>query len=368
MSRRIAEYLPRDSLYPLCLASGGFNFTHWQKKKSSGDQSIPSGAYNDDAWCASPFYTIVCDGVSSIRSLGQDGFKLPRELTLLLTHHISQRTFLPHQIRELIWTCAKDCREIGSTTCTVAVLDDKTNILYGLAFGDSSLIVLRQTITHRYKVVFESSSMSLSFNKPFQINTYDRPDNENHPASHQNSTQNPSAGRTQNSNSTNHPLGMLQWLLNLRNLLDACPLIQFQLEAGDLVMVCSDGLTDNLDMRTIERVVNASCFPLNDFTANVNLNSTSSGVNRRDRTPPHFNNNNNNSLTMGGNELSNSNLFALPAISMDILSKNLTREALKRGCSRVFDSKLDARWVDDDLIPDKWPQSLDWATSFVKKT
>lgn len=333
-----ADFLRRESFYPLCMASGGFNFTHWQKKSTpNSDLSIPSGVFNDDAWAASPFFSIVCDGVSSIRSLGYDGFRLPKELTMLLMHHITLRHFKPNELRELILSCAKECVEIGSTTCTLAILDDKTNTLYGLAFGDSSLHVLRQSHNYRYKVVFESSAMSLSFNKPFQINTKDRPVN---------------------------PKDLEQWLISLKVLLDACPLIQFPLEPGDLVIVASDGFSDNIDTRMIERTVNTTCFPSQYISNPSNSNSNTIGTVNPDSMPfSNFIPDPSHKSIVG----ENTNSILVPTVSTDLLSKSLVREALKWGCCRVFDSKIDGRWVDNDLIVDKWPSILDWSTPWVKK-
>lgn len=169
----------------------------------------------EDGYYASSRLLVVADGVSFWNNFGIDPAIYAKELTF----HVQQNwkkspSKFTHNPQKLMKIAYDQTRVQGSSTLVIAALDSKSKRMNISYIGDSSYMILRlNRLTGKYQKIFRSEEQQHKFNMPFQLGTnQDSPDTA----------------------------------INNSHLL----------KKGDIVVVASDGLFDNLYDRQIVKMVN----------------------------------------------------------------------------------------------------------------
>ena len=143
------------------LIASGWSIPAPEKKDKGGE----------DAYYTSNRAVAIADGVGGWTELGVDPGKYSRELMAQIEAALNN---LPensrHHPEAVITKAASLNKEIGSSTCSLVILDPVKPFMYTGNIGDSGFIVLRGNdkdveIAHRSTVVIHG------FNFPFQIGT-----------------------------------------------------------------------------------------------------------------------------------------------------------------------------------------------------
>jgi len=137
---------------PLCFSAKSYQRTH-PKKLSLGHKDA-------DATLASPMILGVADGVSQLEEFGMDASQLPRELLRIcedlgMNQLIPDRQVNPQEAYQgpvsLLKEAYEETESMGSTTILLAVLDNSTKIhgklhpmVAVLTIGDCELLMLRR--------------------------------------------------------------------------------------------------------------------------------------------------------------------------------------------------------------------------------
>lgn len=211
----------------------------------------PSRTPNCDASLAKTNLLGVADGVNSVAEEGVDPSILPRELLsrcLVLANRArsaeqefyteTQSLFgalgLTHGVptdlaKRILCRAATELRELGSTTVSICLLHRRQ--LHVATVGDAGLLLFRvNTSVPTYTLVGRTPAGLHTFNSPYQICRMAEPD----PPTPQ------------------------------RLLYEAAALTSsqvFELQDGDIVVVASDGLLDNLHPDEITEALNLVCLP-----------------------------------------------------------------------------------------------------------
>lgn len=175
------------------------NLPHPEKEAKGGE----------DAFFQTSASLGVFDGVSSWSDYGIDSGKYSRALAVRIQRYLDNTG--AHGIIKSFKRAANRTSLGGSSTACIVGL--KGYVLKCVNLGDSGVIVIRGN-----GIIFKSKSQQLSFNQPLQV-------------SH-----------------------------TLRNNVRMCSVTDVAVRRGDIVVVASDGLWDNLYLSDIQRRV-LDCFP-----------------------------------------------------------------------------------------------------------
>ena len=138
--------------------------------------SIPAPDKKDkrgeDAYYTSERAVAIADGVGGWTSMGVDPGKYSRELMAQVKAALND---LPEDIRHhpeaVITKAASLNQEIGSSTCSLAILDPSKPLIYTGNIGDSGFLVLRGK-NDTVEIAHRSTAVIHGFNFPFQIGTH----------------------------------------------------------------------------------------------------------------------------------------------------------------------------------------------------
>lgn len=138
--------------------------------------SIPAPEKKDrggeDAYFSSERAVAIADGVGGWTTMGVDPGKYSRELMAQIKSALSS---LPEDTRyhpeAVITKAASLNKEIGSSTCSLAILDPLKPFIYTGNIGDSGFLILRAK-DDTVEVAHRSTSVLHGFNFPFQIGTH----------------------------------------------------------------------------------------------------------------------------------------------------------------------------------------------------
>jgi len=188
---------------------------------------------NEDSYFMNSFSLGVADGVGGLKSaLGYSSKAFADEL---MEHCKSVAEELDRDTLKS-WESSALCREVlckafdmvncfGATTAVITHLDHQTNKLGMAILGDSGVMVVRRP-THNYSdgdqqirsmrnfIVFKSPSQQHEFNYPYQLSRL--------------------------------PPELTRLLIKAPDRPEACETFEVDVEEGDLILVYSDGIYDNL--------------------------------------------------------------------------------------------------------------------------
>ncbi|KAF5306839.1 hypothetical protein FQA39_LY00069 [Lamprigera yunnana] len=183
------------------------------------ERTIPrliQGQFGDDAWFTARYKTAdvlgVADGVGGWRAYGIDPGEFSLHLMQTCQRLVSIGRFSPNNPSELL---ARSYHELlhhkkailGSSTACVVILNKENSMLYTANIGDSGFMVVR-----RGKVIHKSEEQQHYFNTPFQLSL-------------------PPPGYQANV---------------LSDQPDSAITNNFPVENGDVILVATDGVFDNL--------------------------------------------------------------------------------------------------------------------------
>ncbi|XP_056631741.1 protein phosphatase PTC7 homolog isoform X2 [Diorhabda carinulata] len=184
-------------------------------------QRLIKGQFGDDAWFTAKYKTAdvlaVADGVGGWRAYGIDPGEFSLHLMKTCERLVKLGRFTPSNPSELL---AKSYYELlhhkkailGSSTACVVILNKENSTLYTSNIGDSGFMVVR-----RGKVIRKSEEQQHYFNTPFQLSL--------------------------------PPPGYRQEVLSDRP--DAAMTDNIPVEDGDVILVATDGVFDNLPQTLI---------------------------------------------------------------------------------------------------------------------
>ena len=167
----------------------------------------------EDALYANDLVLTVADGVGSWSDIGVDAGLYSRKLMFFTDKFFHEnKAAYTKDPKSLVIRCAQENKEIGTSTIVVTILDSHTAKLNTANIGDSCYIILRSNADNSaFDIVHKSPDQQHGFNYPFQIGT---------------------KGDSPTTAVVN----------------------SHQLKIGDLVIVGSDGLFDNVYDETVAQV------------------------------------------------------------------------------------------------------------------
>ena len=165
----------------------------------------------------------VADGVGSWRNYGIDPGEFSMQLMQNCKRLVTAGNFLSDQPVQLLsqgFSEMQECKKpaIGSSTACLAILNHSDGKLYSANIGDSGLLVVRNG-----KIVHRSSEQTHCFNTPFQLSL---------PPS-----------RMKHSVLTDPP--------------ESADKYEFKVEDGDVIILATDGLFDNVPDRLLVKEINS---------------------------------------------------------------------------------------------------------------
>lgn len=178
----------------------------------------------------SPSLLGVCDGVSEVQSMGISPDEFPREFLRRFREHFESREWLS-DVDDGSWVIGvmedsfDATKAYGSTTVLLALMED-TNRLVIANLGDSCCIVLRPVPSEpsRLRIVFKTEPLRYDTNKPFQVARL--------------------AGVSD---------------AKVRTVIKRTRIDTMPAQHGDLLVLGSDGLWDNLHDEDVVRIVEKAC-------------------------------------------------------------------------------------------------------------
>lgn len=182
------------------------------------ERPAPEKAHKGGGGEDAHFYTENCiavaDGVGGWNTRGVDPSLYSKRLMKEIKDALAadSQKFL-RDPKALAVTAAGRNDQTGTSTLVIVTLDAQTGLLRTANIGDSGYLILRRNASKKFELVFRSEEQQHSFNFPFQIGT---------------NGDEPSKAETK----------------------------QHQLKFGDLVIVGSDGLLDNMYNENTINVVN----------------------------------------------------------------------------------------------------------------
>ena len=197
----------------ICLTKGFLSSLSFQFGISNRPGLGKEAKGGEDAFYANSQLLAVADGVGGWNELGIDPAKYSRKLIenvrSLFKKAPSEYSKNP---RQLLIDAARANKEKGSSTLVVGIIDQKSNRLNVANIGDSGYAIFEQTF-NGYRMVHRSTEQQHSFNFPYQIGS--------------------SGDAPESSQSFSHSI-----------------------KAGDLIVMGSDGVFDNLHDAMIWMLVN----------------------------------------------------------------------------------------------------------------
>ncbi|KRX01894.1 Protein phosphatase 2C (PP2C)-like domain [Pseudocohnilembus persalinus] len=181
------------------------------------DDKVQTGG--EDAFLISDQIMAVADGVGGWNRYGVDPAFFSRELCKNLeTNFNSNKTYYTNHLVQLIQKSHQKVKYTGSSTLVVASIQDDKPILNTALLGDSGYILFRVE-ENKLNIIYEFSEQQHSFNFPYQL-SYSR---------------GPNAQSDKASDSI---------------------LMSHEVQDGDIIVMGSDGLFDNLYLDQISNIAN----------------------------------------------------------------------------------------------------------------
>jgi protein phosphatase PTC7 len=162
---------------------------------------------------------VVADGVGGWNDIGVDPALYSKELCKLIGQNFqkylekSDKSIDESTIKEIVVQSVFENQQLGSSTVCCLYLDRETNTLFSANIGDSGYLIMRKNEKGEYFQFFKSQEQTHEFNFPFQVGS---------------SGDNPRCAETH----------------------------KHQLKDGDLIILATDGLWDNLTDDEILKVTN----------------------------------------------------------------------------------------------------------------
>ena len=122
----------------------------------------------EDAYYTSPSVISVADGVGGWTLSGVDPSKYAWELMNYVKKEVEAAT--GRNVLEILSKSAEQCKEIGSSTCILMILDPATGVADTINVGDSGFYVYRKN-DGKLELVNKSQEVLHGFNFPFQLGT-----------------------------------------------------------------------------------------------------------------------------------------------------------------------------------------------------
>jgi len=208
------------------------------------------GIVNADVVEEAPACLGICDGVSEVHQLGIAPDEFPRELLQHAREALEERDAkVMNERRDRSWPSAgpgekswlvdvildaySQTEAEGSTTFLMAVIEENNRLMVA-QLGDCTLLVLRRTPSQPQKlqIAFQTEPLRFEHNKPFQIVRLPGvPEDE------------------------------------IINVIGSTRVDYFQAQHGDLIVLGTDGIFDNLHNEDVVRIVEQTC-PYNPPRAN----------------------------------------------------------------------------------------------------
>lgn len=202
-----------------------------------------AGMVNADHVEESPSFLGICDGVSEVQSLGISPDELPKELLLRIREALEEREAkladTTMECSQPIYPCPSNGSWLidavkdaylktdmeGSTTLLMAVIEE-TNRLLTLNVGDCCLLVVRREPAQpqKFTIAFKTEPLRFDHNKPLQIARLEG-------------------------------IGEHQIL----SVINSANVSSFQALHGDMLVIGSDGVFDNLHDEDILRIMTNKC-------------------------------------------------------------------------------------------------------------
>ena len=252
--RRPVSPVPRQRLrfdVGACAVPNPLKFPDGSLANSRRDKVEAETVQNDDPDLSEDAYFLlerekqfvgVFDGVGSWRKLGVDPRRYPRALRDAVVEAITRTPHeRPHDVLTEAWRRVTADKVPGSTTACIVTLDDEVNALSYVNLGDAGIVVFRDIdashagttvgLQKKRQVVLVAPQQLRDFNLPYQLgwtNAYD--DKASSPE------EDPGAVRTFETPSHAN-------------------VASFPVQPGDVVIVASDGLFDNVFLDHIADLV-----------------------------------------------------------------------------------------------------------------
>ncbi|CAG9327147.1 unnamed protein product [Blepharisma stoltei] len=151
------------------------NFSQLKNYFKSAQHGVPGpekiNKLGEDAYFTSPEIISIADGVGGWTTIGID----PSKYSWELMNNVGKAfEALPepqkYNARDILVEAAKNSKEIGSSTCALAILDKDEPKLYTANIGDSGFIIYRKK-DENITLVAKSKEVTHDFNFPFQLGT-----------------------------------------------------------------------------------------------------------------------------------------------------------------------------------------------------
>lgn len=188
-------------------------------KLATADEPAPEKKHRggEDANYSEPLVIAVADGVGGWNRNGVDPSKYSRKLMVNIEQALSldKETFVKDP-KALAVFAGDNNDETGSATLVIVSIDNEEGVLKSVNIGDSGYLILRMNAARQYEMVFRSQEMQHGFNFPFQIGTNGDDPRKGFPNKH-------------------------------------------DIHEGDIVIVGSDGLFDNVFDEQIISLINEEC-------------------------------------------------------------------------------------------------------------
>lgn len=231
------------------ISTGAYCLAKTESNPKKGKKCTPSGCGEDSYCIADNEFEVVlgvADGVGGWRSKGVD----PSAFSRTLMYHAAELSKTANSdsksdidrpkvlIHDAFWRLVEDFKAgrrqpFGSSTACVVMINRQTGQLKFGNLGDSGFVILSPVDTvegfgSKYKIKFKSESQQYSFNFPYQI-TLAPP----------NGRASDTSDLTATDRSSNPPK-------------------QLSVEAGDVVLLMTDGVLDNIFDDELEELVSTS--------------------------------------------------------------------------------------------------------------
>lgn len=125
----------------------------------------------EDAYYMSKEVIAIADGVGGWSTQGIDSSKYSWELMNNVGKSYTElHENLKYNVRDLLNKAAKSCKETGSSTCAIVVLDQEKPKVHTANIGDSGFLIFRKA-NNEINLVGKSKETTHEFNFPFQLGT-----------------------------------------------------------------------------------------------------------------------------------------------------------------------------------------------------
>ena len=139
---------------------------------SSGSFSIigPKKKKGEDAFYTGSDILAIADGVGGWTLQGVDPSKYAWELMRNVEKYSNYLLEPDRTSKSILTKAAFDCKEIGSSTCSLILLNKSSSILDAINIGDSGFYIYRK-VENELKLIDKSKEVLHGFNFPYQLGT-----------------------------------------------------------------------------------------------------------------------------------------------------------------------------------------------------